>query len=296
MSGSGSIRRTDLLALSNLRADGRKPHEIRRLRIQMGPLNNNNNSNGNNGMCCAGSALVEMGLTTVLATVRGPMECSRRADELPQQAIVQVQVKTAPFASSSLSTSQWTNPNTDRRLIEASHMIKRAMEATILLHLFPKCRIEITIVVLQEDGGRLCAAINAATLAIINAGIPIKDFCCACSAGHAATATSSRTTSTGGSSSSTTTTLIDLNRMEESSAGGQAAVHLPCAMLPQRGTIVLAQCEARLPDVETMQGVLEAAMMGCRAVFDVMQAAVRQDAARLLNARNGQAVVVDAFA
>jgi exosome complex component RRP41 len=292
---SGSIRRTDLLALSNLRSDGRRPHEIRRMRIQMGPLNNNNNgssSGGGGGM--AGSALVEMGLTTVLATVRGPMECSRRSDELPNQCIVQVQVKTAPFASSSSSSSMSTNANTDRRLIEASHMIKRAMEACILLHLYPKCRIEIILVVLQDDGGRLCAAINAATLAIVNAGIPVKDFCCACSAGHAATGTT--TTGVSSSSGSTTTTLIDLNRMEESSAGGQAAVNLPCALLPQRGTIVLAQCEARLPDIETMQGVLEAAMEGCRAVFDVMQVAVRQDASRLLNARNGKAVVIDAFA
>jgi ribonuclease PH len=67
-----SIRRTDLLALSNLRNDGRKAEEIRRMRIQMGPL----------GDSVGGSALVEMGLTAVLATVRGPLECTRRSDEL----------------------------------------------------------------------------------------------------------------------------------------------------------------------------------------------------------------------
>ena len=70
-----SIRRTDLLALSNLRNDGRKQEEIRRMRIQMGPLGDSN----------GGSALVEMGLTVVLATVRGPMECTRRSDELPDR-------------------------------------------------------------------------------------------------------------------------------------------------------------------------------------------------------------------
>lgn len=66
------LRRADLLTLSNLRNDGRKPHEIRRIRIQMGVVAENN----------GGSAVVEMGLTTVLAMVRGPIECSRRSDEI----------------------------------------------------------------------------------------------------------------------------------------------------------------------------------------------------------------------
>ena len=72
---STSLRRTDLLTLSNLRNDGRKPEEIRRMRIQIGALSS----------AGGGSALVEMGLTVVLATVRGPIECTRRSDELPDR-------------------------------------------------------------------------------------------------------------------------------------------------------------------------------------------------------------------
>jgi ribonuclease PH len=71
---SSTLRRTDLLALSNLRNDGRKPHEIRRMRIQMGV------SGGK-------SALVEMGLTAVLAKVEGPMECSRRSEEVADRYV-----------------------------------------------------------------------------------------------------------------------------------------------------------------------------------------------------------------
>ena len=59
-------------------------------------------------------------------------------------------------------------------------------------------------------------------------------------------------------------------------------------MLPQRGTIVLTQCEARLPNFSTLEKVLDAAMDGCRAVFDVLQAAVRERATLLLSARSGQ--------
>jgi exosome complex component RRP41 len=231
------------------------------------------------GDSIGGSALVEMGRTVALATVRGPVECQRRSDELPDRAVLDVTVKAAAFAPS--ADRRVTNPNTDRRLVESAHMLKRAMEASILLHLYPKSRIEIVVCILADDGGRLCAAINAATLALQDAGIPMKDFVCACSAGY--------------SGGNTDQTLVDLNRREESTNAGQPAVYLPCAILPQRGTIVLAQCEARLPSFDVMERVLEAAMEGCRAVFDIMQAAVRERAATLLGARGGHAMIDNVF-
>jgi exosome complex component RRP41 len=179
-------------------------------------------------------------------------------------------VKTAPFAPS--ADRRVTNASVDRRLVEQSHQIKRAMEAAILLHLFPKSKIEITVWVLADDGGRLPAAINATTLALMNAGIPIKDMVCSCSAGIGS----------GG------VTLVDLNKREESSWGGQSAVYLPCAILPQRGTVVLAQCEARLPGLKELEHVLEAAMEGCHAVAQHLQAAIRERATNLLTTRSGQ--------
>lgn len=273
-----SIRRTDLLALSNLRNDGRKPDEVRRMRVQMG-TNTSTTSDGGIG----GSALVEMGLTSALATVRGPMACARRSDELPDRAMVDVSIKAVPFAPSS-GDRRVTNPNTDRRLIEMTHLLKRALEATILLQLYPKSRIQVQVVILADDGGRLPAAINAASIALVDAGIPVKDILCSCSAGYASRGTSINEM-----------TLVDLNRQEESSYAGQNAVCLPCAMLPQRGTVVMAQCEARLPDFAAMDRVLEAAMDGCRTVFEIMQAAIRERASILLGMRNGCGAVVNTF-
>ena len=269
---AASIRRADILSLSNLRNDGRKPNEIRRMKVQIGPLSPSSS--------VGGSAIVEMGLTVALATVRGPLECARRSDEMGDRAIVDVSVKMSPFASA--ADRRVTNPNTDRRLIEAAGMLQKAMEAAILLQLYPRTRIEISVVILADDGGRLCAAINAATLALQDAGIPMKDFVCACSAGYA----------TDGNSD---TTLVDLNRREESSSGGQPAVQLPCAMLPQRGTVVFAQCEARLPNYRALEKVMEAAMDGCRAVFDIMQEAVREKATEVFAVRSGHAQIVDSF-
>mmetsp|Transcript_13890 Transcript_13890/g.20264 ORF Transcript_13890/g.20264 Transcript_13890/m.20264 type:complete len:284 (+) Transcript_13890:97-948(+) len=279
-----SLRRTDLLSLSQLRNDGRKSNEIRRMRIQMSPI-----SGGGGSKHVSGSALVQMGLTVALASVRGPMECIRRSDELPDRAILDVTVRQAPFAPSN-SDRRYINPNTDRRLLEQSNLIKRAMEASILLHLHPKGRIEINVIVLADDGGRLCACINAVTLALIDAGVPMKDMVCACSAGLAPGLSLGGSGGDGGSGAE----IIDLNKLETMGMGGESAVYLPCAIMPQRGTVVLAQCESRL-NVKIFERVMEAAMEGCRAVFDVMQAAVRERSSTLLAAKNGNAFIETPF-
>lgn len=260
-----SLRRSDLLALSNLRNDGRKPHEIRRMRVQMSCASKNDTS---------GSAIVQMGLTSVMATVSGPMDCTRKSDELSDRAILEVSMRVAPFAASS-GDRRYINPNTDRRLQEQGNLIQRAMEASILMHLHPRSKIELNIVVLADDGGRLCVAINAATLALVDAGVPIRDFVCACSAGLV-----------------DDTTLVDLNRQELSNNSSNSnAVYLPCATMPQRNTVVLTQCESRLASTETLKRVLEAAMAGCQAVFQVMSNAVRERAMSLHTANHGTAKV-----
>ena len=271
-----SLRRSDLLALSNLRNDGRKPNEIRRMIIQMSPLTNSSGTNG--------SALVQMGLTSVLCAVIGPIDCVRKNDELSDRAVLEVNFKTAPFAPSS-GDRRNTNPTTDRRIIEQSSLIKNALEASLMLHLFPKTRIILEITILADDGGRLCASINAATCALVDAGLPMKDLVCSCSAGLV--------TGTGSSPDGLEDIeLVDLNQREISTYSNEAsAVYLPCATMPQRGTVVLAQCESRLNSVDVFQKVLNAAMDGCQMVFNVMEACIRERTNKVIAARMGNASV-----
>lgn len=256
-----SIRRTDLLALSNLRHDGRKPHELRRCRIQLGALSSST-------MGCTGSALVEMGLTTALATVRGPIACLRRSDELPDRAVLDVTLQTAPFSN---PTDRRTTSKADRRAVEAAHWIQKALQGGLLLHLYPRARIEIVVCILADDGGRVVAAMNAATLALQDAGLPMRDFVCACTAGYA---------------SATDTTLVDLNRKEESQQQQQGG-RLQCAILPHRGTLVWTQCESKVSNFAALDQMLQAAMKGCQRMAEMMQAAVQERAATLLAARQG---------
>lgn len=282
-----SNRRTDILSLIHLRSDGRRPHEIRHMSCHLGALPTTTDcGSALPTSACSGSSLVSMGLTQVLCVVRGPCDVGRRSEELPDRATLEVNMRTAPFAPP--GDRRNVNPTTDRRLIEESHLLQKALSASILLHLYPKSKISVTVMVLADDGGRLEASINAATLALMDAGIPLKDMVCACSAGR---------WNAGGSDE----IVVDLNRREIQAATGTGGggggtsdtIYLPVATMPQRGTIVLSQCESRLSGgAEAFGEVLEAAMGGCQMVMEVMAAAVRERGAGLWKAKEGKATVL----
>jgi len=116
----------------------------------------------------------------------------------------------------------------------------------------------------------------------------MKDLVCACSAGLVSGDASSSTAEDGIQD----VELMDLNQKEISTYQHESsAVYLPCATMPQRGTVVLAQCESRLSSVDVFEKVLAAAMEGCRSVFVVMEASIRERTGKLLAARMGNAIV-----
>jgi exosome complex component RRP41 len=73
----------------------------------------------------------------------------------------------------------------DRRIQDIEMTIKQVFETVILTNHFPRSEISICLQIVQVDGGALHTAINAATLALIDAGIPMLDYVCACSASFA---------------------------------------------------------------------------------------------------------------
>ncbi|NXV24523.1 EXOS4 protein, partial [Cepphus grylle] len=108
--------------------------------------------------------------------------------------------------------------------------------------------------ILQADGGNYCAGVNAATLAVMDAGIPMRDYVCASTAGLAED-----------------TPLADLSSPEEAAGGPR----LVLALLPATGQMALLQLSARLHQ-ERLEAALEAAGQACRALHAVLDRVVRQ--------------------
>jgi len=67
-------------------------------------------------------------------------------------------------------------PRGDWKSQERSAQLRHAMEAIIHLELYPRSQIDVFVEVLQVDGSDYCASVNAATLALIDSGIPIKVY------------------------------------------------------------------------------------------------------------------------
>lgn len=131
-----------------------------------------------------------------------------------------------------------------------------------------KCNALINICssqVLQSDGGNYCASVNAATLAVIDAGIPMKDYVCACSASYIKDKA-----------------LLDINYVEESS--GRSA-ELIVATLPKWDQIVLLEMNGRLHEDHLSQ-VLDTAVKGCKDVYAILDAAVREHVTEAATALN----------
>lgn len=59
--------------------------------------------------------------------------------------------------------------------------IQRLFQEALLIHLYPRTVIDISLYIVAQDGGFFPACINAATLALVDAGISMYDYVSCCS-------------------------------------------------------------------------------------------------------------------
>ncbi|ESQ43916.1 hypothetical protein EUTSA_v10006211mg [Eutrema salsugineum] len=213
-----------------LRLDGRRFNEMRQIVAEIGVVSK-----------ADGSAVFEMGNTKVIAAVYGPREIQNKSQKKNDHALVLCEYSMAHF-----STGDRRRQKNDRRSTELSLVIRQTMEACISTELMPHSQIDIFLQVLQADGGTRSACINAATLALADAGIPMRDLAVSCSAGYL-----------------NSTPLLDLNYLEDSAGGADVTV----GILPKLDKVTLLQMDAKLP-METFETVFALASEGCKAIAE----------------------------
>ena len=152
---------------SGIRLDGRKWDQLRPIKLEVGTLKN-----------ADGSASIEWGKNKIIAAVYGPKEVHPKHQVLPDRALVRTRYHMAPF-----SVDERKNPAPSRREIEISKVIREALEPAIVVEDYPRTAIEVWVEVLQSDGGSRVAGITAASLALADAGINMRDLVVGCSCG-----------------------------------------------------------------------------------------------------------------
>jgi len=114
---------SDIEFIKKGKLDGRKPDELREVRIEVGVLNR-----------ADGSCYLEWGNNKVYVGVFGPIECHPRHKQLQDRAIVQARYTMAPF-----SVNDRKRPGYDRRSSEISYIISQALERVVMVAV-PACR------------------------------------------------------------------------------------------------------------------------------------------------------------
>jgi len=226
-----------LIDLNGSRLDGRKLDQLRQIKLEVGILDKAN-----------GSAYVEQGRNRILVAVYGPREAHPKHIALPDRAVVRCRYHMAPF-----STEERKSPAPSRREMELSKVIREALEPAILSEYYPRTTIDIFIEVLQSDGGTRCAAITGASLALADAGIPMKSLVSACAVGKIEGQIA-----------------LDLSDLEDKY--GEA--DMPVAFMPSFNTITLVQMDGAFT-LEEFSKALDIAAESCKQIHEMQKTALK---------------------
>ena len=232
-----------LIDEEGVRLDGRRADELRPIKLEVGVLGN-----------ADGSAYIEQGRTKILAAVYGPRELHPKHLSLPDRSLLRCRYHMAPF-----SVETRKDPRPSRREIELSKVSREALEPALFLERFPRTGIDVFIEVLQADGGTRCAGISAASVALADAGLPMKDLVAACSVGKV-------------------DGYIVLDLMDVEDKSGQA--DMPVAFMPSHNAITLLQLNGQLT-FEEFKKALELALNGCRRIYEVERDCLRRRYAKV---------------
>ncbi|MGH9909297.1 MAG: exosome complex exonuclease Rrp41 [Nitrososphaerales archaeon] len=226
----------NLINEKGIRTDGRRIDELRPIRIEAGILKN-----------ADGSAYIEFGRNKIMVAVYGPKEVHPKHMALSDRSVLRCRYHMAPF-----SVEERKNPAPSRREVEISKITREALEPALILEDYPRTAIDVYIEVLQSDGGSRCAGISAASVALADAGINMRDLVAACAAGKVSD-----------------TIVLDIN--DEEDKEGQA--DMPIAYLPNLNQVTLMQVDGVLSK-EEYKKCLDMALQGCKKVYQLQKEAL----------------------
>ncbi|MEM5766329.1 MAG: exosome complex exonuclease Rrp41 [Candidatus Aenigmatarchaeota archaeon] len=226
------------LLVDGKRLDGRLPEEMRKIEMKVGVISR-----------ADGSAMVKFGNTLAIAAVYGPRPLYPKYLQEAETGILRCRYNMVPF-----SVSERKAPGPDRRSIELSKMIRLALEPAIFLEEFPKATVDVFVEILQADGSTRVTGINAASLALASAGIPMKDLVVACSVGKI-----------------DGTLILDLSGMEDNNSECDMAF----AMMPSKEKITLLQMDGTLTK-EEIKKLMEIAKDACKKIYEMQKNAIRE--------------------
>ncbi|MFH1591696.1 MAG: exosome complex exonuclease Rrp41 [archaeon] len=223
------------------RLDGRKFDEMRPIVAKAGVIRR-----------ADGSGYFKIGKSEAYCAVYGPRNLFPRFKQDPKQGILRVNYNMMPFSSA----GERVRPGGGRRSKEISYVTEKALLPAVNLQDYPNAVVDIFIELIQTDAGTRCAGICAASIALADAGIEMRDLVSAIGVGLV-----------DGS------VVADLSYDEEAYPEGDVA-DIPVAMLPGTGEISLLQMDGSVSHDE-LKAAIVLAKAKCEEINVIQRKALK---------------------
>ena len=199
-----------------------------------------------------GSAMFKIGETIAIAAVYGPRDLHPRFMQNPKTGILRCHYAMMPFSGH----GDRVRPGTSRRSKEIGMVIRNALLPVLALQEYPNSVVDVFIQFPQTDAGTRCAGIVAASMALADAGLEMKDLVSSVAVGKVGD-----------------TIVADLTYDEEAFEGG--AADIPVAMVPSTGEVTLLQMDGEMT-AEELKEALDLAQEKCKELYEVQKKALKE--------------------
>lgn len=223
------------------REDGRKFDESRKMQAKAGVIKR-----------ADGSAYFKIGNTEAYAAVYGPRNLYPRFLQNPKKGILRCHYNMMPFSGK----GNRVRPGGSRRSREISLVTENALLPVLNLDEYPNSVVDVFIEFPQTEAGSRCAGICAASMALADAGLLMKDLVSAVSVGRV-----------------DDRLVVDLDTHEESYEDGPVA-DIPVAMTTNSGKITLLQMDGLVKKEQLME-LLSMAKKACKDIYEVQKVALK---------------------
>ncbi len=224
------------------RLDGRKYNELRKMTAKVGIIPN-----------ADGSALFAFGNTIAIAAVYGPRKLHPQHMQDPSTGVLRCNYDLLSF-----SVEDRKKPGPSRRSQEISKVTGWSLEPVIDLEAFPNTVIDVQIYILQADAGTRTAGINAASMALAHAGIPMKDLVCSVAVGKL-----------------DKDFVVDLTKEEEDFEDGEGATDFAMAKLANSDEFSLLQMDGKISP-ERIKELLNLVSESSKEIYEVQKKALKE--------------------
>lgn len=224
------------------RESGRELTEIRPMMAKVGVVPN-----------ADGSAIFAFGDTIAIAAVYGPRQLHPQHMQDPSTGILRCNYDLLSF-----SVYDRKKPGPSRRSQEISKVTEWALSPVVDLEGFPNTVIDVQIYILQADAGTRTAGINAASLALAHAGIPMKNLVCSISVGKL-----------------DKDLVVDVDKSEEDFEGGEGPTDFPIAKIAGTDEYTLLQLDGKIQP-EVVKKLLKLADKACEEIYEVQKKALKE--------------------